>query len=300
MIIDVHAHVFADPKIRPRPGATTFMSARDQINVMDALGVDKAVILPLNCAECPAEFQSVGEVLWICEQYPGRFIPFCNLDPRIARHPDQITVEDFDHLLGQYRELGCKGIGEVTARIRWTDHPMLCMLESAEKLGLAITFHTITADVNGYGVIDDIGLPGLETVIRRFPNLKFFGHSPGFWTEISGDVTPETKNAYPIEPVVPGGVLPRLMRECPNVFGDLSAGSGLNSLTRDPEHAFRFIEEFQDRLLLGLDYCSVNNDMQHINWLTAARDEGHIAEQAYEKIMWRNANRVLALGIDDE
>ena len=45
-------------------------------------GVDKAVILPLNNAETPAEHQSAGEVLGICDRYPGRFIPFCNIDPR--------------------------------------------------------------------------------------------------------------------------------------------------------------------------------------------------------------------------
>ena len=47
MIIDVHAHVFAFPKIK-QPGSTTFMSAEDQIAVMNAKGVDKAVILPLS------------------------------------------------------------------------------------------------------------------------------------------------------------------------------------------------------------------------------------------------------------
>lgn len=112
MIIDIHAHVYADPKIKPSSGSTTFMSAKDQIAVMDKLGVAKAVILPLNDAECPAEPQSVGEILWICGQYPGRFIPFCNIDPRLPRHPEKITVADFDHLLSQYKELGCKGIGK--------------------------------------------------------------------------------------------------------------------------------------------------------------------------------------------
>ncbi|MCP4640667.1 MAG: amidohydrolase [bacterium] len=299
MIIDVHAHVYADPKIKPRRGGTTFMAVDDQLAAMDRLGVDKAVILPLNNAECPAEPQSIGEVLSICERHPGRFIPFCNLDPRLARRPGDITVEDFDHLLGQYKDLGCKGIGEVTARIPWDSHPMLCMLESAEKLGLIITFHTLTEDVNSYGVIDEIGLPGLEKVMKRFPKLRFFGHSQGFWSEMGGEVRPETKNGYPEEPVQPGGAVPRLMRECPGLHGDLSAGSGLNAISRDPEFGYAFIDEFQDRLLLGLDFCSVTNDMQHINWLTAARDGGHISDDAYQKIMWKNANRLMELGIQD-
>ena len=299
MIIDVHAHVYRYPKIKPRGGAgTTFMAAEDQIAVMDRLGIDKAVILPLNNAECPAEPQSIGEVLDICERYPGRFIPFCNVDPRLPRHPGEITVQDFDNLLRQYADLGCKGIGEVTCRIPWDCNPMLRMLESAEKLGFAVTFHTITQDVNSYGIIDEIGLPGLEKVAKQFPGVKFFGHSPGFWSEISGDVSPKTKNGYADTPVAPDGTLVRLLREYPNIYGDLSAGSGLNAISRDPQFGYGFMAEFQDRLLLGLDFCSVTNDMQHITWLTAARDAGNISPEAYEKIMWQNANRLLDLGIE--
>ena len=58
-----------------------------------------------------------------------------------------------------------------------------------------------------------------------------------------------------------------------------------------------FIDEFQDRLLLGLDYCSVQNDMQHIEWLTQLRDEKHISNEAYEKIMFGNIRRVLKLDV---
>ncbi len=297
MIIDLHAHVYAWPKIRPNPKGTTFMSMQDQVAVMDRLGVDKAVILPLNSAECAAEPQSIGEVLYICEQYPGRFIPFCHVDPRLPRHPDRIKVSEFMDVLAQYKDLGCKGIGEMIARIPWDCHPMLCMLEAAEALRLPITFHTITEDVNSYGVIDEIGLPRLESVMNRFPDLVFFGHSPGFWSEISGDVSPETKNSYPSTPVKPGGALVRLLRSYPGLHGDLSAGSGLNALMRDPEHAYGFMEEFQDRLLFGLDFCSVKNDMQHVAWLAAARDAGHISDDVYEKIMWKNADRLLGLGL---
>ena len=299
MIVDVHAHVYAYPKIKSGGAGTPFMSAEDQIAVMDRLGVDKAVILPLNNAECPAEPQSIGEVLWVCDQYPGRFIPFCNVDPRLPRDPERITADEFEDLLGQYKDLGCKGIGEVVARIPWQSTPMLAMLEAAERLGLVITFHTITEDVNSYGVIDELGLSGLESVMKRFPELVFFGHSPGFWSEISGDVTLADKNGYPNSPVKPGGVLPRLMRECPGLHGDLSAGSGLNALQRDPVHAYEFLHEFQDRLLLGLDFCSVKNDMQHVAWLTSVRDDGHISNEVYEKIMGANAERLLALGVDE-
>jgi len=298
MIIDAHAHVFAFPKLKGELNGTTFMSMEDQIALMDAKGVDKAIILPLNSPEIPAEHQSVGEVLYICEKYPGRFIPFCNLDPRLPKRPDLIKVEDFDFILEQYKELGCKGIGEMTARVYWDDPAFLKLLEACQKVDFPITFHTTTPDHNNYGLLDDIGFPRFEKALQKFPDLKFFGHSQGFWSEIGPDITLEEKNAYPEGPVKPGGKLPALMRQYPNLYGDLSAGSGFNALTRDPEHGYKFIDEFQDRLMLGLDYCSVKNDMQHIEWLTAAKDEGHITQQAYEKIMWKNINKAINLGLE--
>lgn len=135
--------------------------------------------------------------------------------------------------------------------------------------------------------------------MRRFPDLVIFGHSQGFWSEISGDVTPETKNGYPTGPVKPGGAVVRLMREYPGLHGDLSAGSGFNAISRDPEFGYAFLEEFQDRLLLGQDFCSPRNEMPHIEWLTRARDEGHISEEVYEKVMWKNANRLLKLNLPE-
>ncbi len=295
MIIDIHSHVYAFPRIKPSACATTFMSAAQQIAMMDSKGVDKAVILPLNNPESPAEPQSMGEIMYICDKYPGRFIPFCNLDPRLPKRKDLITVEDFDFRIKQYAQLGCKGLGELTCRIQWLDSSMLMLLEACQRYEFCVTFHTITEDFDGYGIIDEIGLPGLEGVLARFPKLKFLGHSPGFWSEISGDVSSKDKNGYPTDKVAAGGRLKNLMRKYPNIYGDISANSGLYALKRDLEHAYEFIEEFQDRLLLGLDYCSVENDMQHIEWLTNAMLSGHISRRAYDKITSENAYRILHL-----
>jgi predicted TIM-barrel fold metal-dependent hydrolase len=296
MIIDIHAHVFAFPKFK-RGSGTTFMSAEQQIAVMNAKGVDKAIILPLNSSETPAEHQSIGEVLYICEKYPGRFIPFCNIDPRLPMRPDLIKAEDFNCILEQCGELGCKGLGEVTARLYWDDPALLLLLEACEKVGFPVTFHTITADVNSYGLIDEIGFPRLEKVLKTFSHLKLFGHSQSFWSEISGGITLQEKNGYPKNPVKPGGRIQELMRRYPGLYGDLSADSGLNALMRDPAHAYEFIDEFQDRLMLGLDLCSAEDNMPHIEWFKAALKEGHISKEVYEKIMWQNINKAINLGL---
>ena len=298
MIIDAHAHVVAFPEVRTPMYQRPWMSMEDQIAVMDAKGVDKAVILPFGNAEFSAYGQSFGEVLYICGQYPGRFIPFCNIDPRLPKRPDLVEVDDFVFHLQDFKDHGAKGMGELTVRLPWNEPRMLKMLEAAEEVGLPITFHTITPDANSYGVLDYPGLELLEGVLARFPDLKFFGHSQGFWSEIGGELTLEEKNGYPKGRVRDGGAVPRLMRRYPNLYGDISAGSGLNALQRDPDFGWRFIDEFQDRLLLGLDYCSPANDMQHIEWLTQARDDGYISRAAYEKLVWENINRLLELGLE--
>ena len=299
MIIDVHAHVFIDPKMRILPNSTTLLSVADQLDVMDRSGIDKAVILPLASPEAALEKQSIGEILQICRDHPGRFIPFCNIDPRLTIGlPRKAEVADFEFILKQYKDLGCKGIGEMTANIYWDAPAMLNFLGASEKVGLPIIFHSTTPGYPGYGVLDDVGLPRLGKVLKKFPSLTIIGHSPGFWSEVSGEITIEDKHKYPEGPVRPDGAVPRLLRQYSNLYCDISANSGLNAFKRDEEHAFKFIKEFQDRILFGLDYCSVNDDRQHLAWLQNALEQGSISSQAYEKITWKNANRVLTLNIN--
>lgn len=296
MIIDCHAHAYLHPKILPNKySKTPFLSIEEQVSIMDKHKIDRAVLLSLNGAECPAENQSIGEVLEMCGRYPGRFIPFCNIDPRLPKHPDLIELEDFLFPLEQYKQLGCKGLGEVIARVPWQNPSMMLLLEACCDVGFPVTFHTITEDFDGYGVIDNLGLHGLETVLQSFPELKLFAHSTAFWNEISSDVTAETKHIYPSSRVIPGGRVIELMRKYPNLYGDLSAESGLCALTRDREHAYRFIEEFQDRLLLGLDMCTPAGEVKHIKWFTEAKNNKKISEQAFEKIMYKNISQILNL-----
>ena len=135
---------------------------------------------------------------------------------------------------------------------------------------------------------------------RRFPDLPFLGHSQPFWAEISADVTDANRNGYPPGPVVPGGRVPELMRTYPNLHGDLSAGSGHNAISRDPAYGYRFLEEFQDRLFFGTDLLSLGQDLPQIEYLESAAQRGDIAQETFEKIAWKNANRLLGLGIEDQ
>lgn len=301
MIIDVHAHVFIRPRVKFAPHGEMVMTVEEQIAVMDERGIDKAVILPIySHGPGAGENQGIGEVLHICGEYPGRFVPFCNFSPLLPIDPEKIRVEDFDFLISQFKELGCKGLGEIVQRMYFDDPIVLALFESCQKHDMPITIHTTSPDFNSYGLMDEVGFPRFEKVLGMFPDLNFLGHSCAFWSEIGGGLTLEEKNDYPMGTVKPGGAIKRLMRGYENLYCDMSAGSGLNALTRDVEHAYEFIDEFQDRLMFGRDACSAlqGREFKHSEWLTAARDEGRISDEAYEKIMWKNVNRVLKLGLE--
>ena len=92
MIIDAHAHVFANPRIHYMPTHGTFMSVADQIAVMDSSGIDKAVILPVVNPDCLTELQGINEILTICSDYPGRFIPCQHCLPLVEHGAEDIAV----------------------------------------------------------------------------------------------------------------------------------------------------------------------------------------------------------------
>ena len=60
---------------------------------------------------------------------------------------------------------------------------------------------------------------------------------------------------YPKGKVTPGGITDRCSPTIANVYADLSAGSGLNALLRDEDHARGFLARHQDKLMFGSD-CS--------------------------------------------
>jgi predicted TIM-barrel fold metal-dependent hydrolase len=92
-------------------------------------------------------------------------------------------------------------------------------------------------------------------ILEKWPKVNFIGHAQTFWGNVDAGHVDRQRVMYPRGKVTPGGWTDRYLRDYPNMFGDLSAGSGLNSFTRDEDHARGFIERHQDKLLYGSD-CS--------------------------------------------
>jgi predicted TIM-barrel fold metal-dependent hydrolase len=81
------------------------------------------------------------------------------------------------------------------------------------------------------------------------------------------------------------------------MFGDLSAGSGLNALTRDEAHAREFLTRHQDKLLYGSD-CNdhVGSGPKCQGAQTIAAIRRLCASKAIErKLLYENAKRMFRL-----
>lgn len=85
------------------------------------------------------------------------------------------------------------------------------------------------------------------------------------------------------------------MQRYPNLYGDLSAQSGLNAISRDLDFGYWFLEEFQDRLLFGSDIANVGQDFQIAAYFQKLKEGKPISEEAYEEITWKNADALLGL-----
>ena len=211
----------------------TFPTARELLDMYDAIGIEAGVMLPYINVECAYDTVTNREIAEMAAAHSGRLHWFCNIDPRQGGNaPDT----DFSDFLTYYRALGACGVGEICGSLPLDDPRMLNLLKHCERCGLPVIFHFGGAS-GDYGVVDEFGLPRLEYVLARFPALKVLGHSQRFWSLISGDAPVDVWNGYPKGRVAAGGRVVELMRRYGNLCGDLSAGSGYNALSRDPEFA---------------------------------------------------------------
>jgi predicted TIM-barrel fold metal-dependent hydrolase len=290
MFIDIHVHTVARPAPLRR-GAATYASPEYLLRRYDLLGIERAVILPTSNPECAHHIQSSEEALDIAARHPGRFIPFCNIDPRMDTNDEKANLR----LIAEYyKSQGCKGCGEVCANMPFDEPRMQNLFAACEATGLPLTFHIADRIGGYYGIHDEAGLPGLERALRRFPKLTFLGHSQAFWAEIGPMDGVTNRQSYPKGPVARPGRVIELMRRYPGLCGDLSAGSGCNAVRRDEEFGLSFMEEFQDRLYFGTDICEPDTETPLVDYLLRLRAEGKLPESVFRKISRENALRLLS------
>lgn len=240
-------------------------------------GEDKAPVC--NNKDCAA----------LSERYPDTFSWMCNLD---YEEPETIGER-----LEKYKMQGAVGVGELMINQSLADPFLQELFSCAEKLELPVLIHMSPEVGYQYGVVDEAGLPLLEALLQRFPKLILIGHSQPFWHEITGDPPSgkEERNTWGAGPVKPGGRLEYLFASYPNLMGDLSANSGGCAIMRDEPYGLNFLERFQDQLLFGSDMVNETMLFPLGQWLDQQYRQGSLSVSAYEKIYYKNAQKLFGL-----
>ncbi|HIE13903.1 TPA: amidohydrolase [Candidatus Bathyarchaeota archaeon] len=275
-VLDIHTHLGKIFRYYSR------LSAKGLIKKMDSLGIDMAVVLAIENPEETDYYFTTESVIRATRRYRDRLIPFCNVDPRRG-HPE--TFDPYP-IIERYVERGCRGFGEGLAGLFIDDKRLQRIYRAVAELDIPILLH-----LDRYRNIDDVGLPRFERMIREHSKTIFIAHGPHWWAEISGDIKPEDVSGYPKGPVKPGGKVEYLLQKYPSIYADLSAGSGLNALQRDPEHAKRFLEQNRGKLLFGTDIIYMTQEIKTLEFLESLE----LSEKTYKDILYRNAERLLKL-----
>ena len=279
-----------------------FCTAEQLIQRYDDAGIERGALLPIVSPEIYLP-QANEEILDMVDRHPGRFIPFCNIDPRALTNSADAPLGD---LLRYYRDQGCKGLGEVMLNVPVMDPMVQNLFKHAQDVGFPVIFDGSDQVGGDFGLYDDPGLPQLEHTLQKFPQLIMLGHGPVFWSEIARLETPADRSfvfgpdgtqvgRHPTGPIKEEGVVPKLLRRYPNLHGDLSDPSPCNALSRDSDYGPSFLSEFQDRLLFGTDICSVDMPLPMVDLLLEWRDTKKITEAVFNKVARENAVKLLRL-----
>lgn len=292
MIIDSHQHVF--------------WHGRDDAGLvqdMDEHGINVAWLLtwelpagqddpschkllnPLNFEDGAHRGITLRDLVQTSKKYPGRFV--------VGYCPDPATGRATDLFEAAYRIHHVRVCGEWKFRMLFDDPRCIELFRCAGSLRCPVVLHLdvpYLKDKSGKAIYQPNWYGGtvanLERAVQQCPETIFVGHAPGFWREISGDAD-DNGEAYPSGPITPGGRLFQLFDRYPNLYADLSAGSALAALRRDPAITKKFLIRYADRLLFGRDIYGGE--------LAAHLRAQDLPASALNKILFENAVRLVSL-----
>jgi len=240
--VDMHTH------LGQTWNTTEPLTAEVLLRWMDAHRVAQAIVLPLTSPESSSYLLTSDFVLEQTRPYRDRLIPFCSIDPRTSYSGG---IKGLVAMLRKWIDAGARGFGEHKPGVAFDDKRSMVIYEACAELKLPLLFH-----IDNQRNLDTPGLPALENALKTHPGCNFIGHGPGWWASISGDVDQRSLHAYPKTKVAPGGAIDTLMAKYPNLYGDLSAGSGAGAIGRDLEFGREFLIRRQDRIVFGTDFLS--------------------------------------------
>jgi len=277
-ILDIHSHL--------RQGLDANMIH------MEGCGVTNAVLLTRGSVD--------EQVKAIQAKYPKRFVWAASAD---------ITKPDAAEVLTKAVKDGAQGLGEIKFHVEADGPELRRMYALAAELDVPILAHfQEVPHYEGEGVFST-GFKRFEAMLKAYPKTRFIGHADAFWANVSADYANEA--AYPTGPIKRGGVTDKLLGDYANLFGDLSANSGNNALSRDPDFTEDFLARHQNKLVFGSD-CSCRDGhgggVSQNNNPAAARLSGkcvaretltvlkrHTRPDVFRKLTWENGHKVFKI-----
>jgi predicted TIM-barrel fold metal-dependent hydrolase len=141
----------------------------------------------------------------------------------------------------------------------------------------------------------NLGFERFHKMLAKYPKAVFIGHAQTWWANIDKNHTDQTV-LYPKGKVTPGGLTDRYLADYANMFADMSAGSGLNALTRDEDHTRGFLDRHQDKILYGSDCADPEGSgpkCQGAQTIAAIRSLAP-SKLVERKILYDNAKKLFA------
>ena len=236
-IIDIHQHVnYSD-----RPNEIL-------LNHQRSMGITTSILLP---AGTPCERPSThnGKSNGLAAKCFGNeaCCQFAKAHPREFRFAAN-EVPDLDGAAAEiekYLKRGAVMIAESKFGVECDAPAMQRIYALAQEYRVPVLMHWQFKMYN-------LGFERFYKMLEKFPRVDFIGHAQTWWANVDKNHADQSV-LYPKGPITPGGLTDRYLADYPNMFGDLSAGSGLNALTRDPSFTPGFFARHQDKLLYGSD-----------------------------------------------
>ncbi len=123
----------------------------------------------------------------------------------------------------------------------------------------------------------------LEQMIKKHPTVKFIGHGPHFWNNISKYQS--NKYIHQRGKIREMGIIDDLLEENENFYCDISGKSGFNALTRDKIQGKLFIEKHHQKLIFGTDNTCFDFDEMLKSYT--------LPKKKLENIYYKNANKII-------
>ena len=215
----------------------------------------------------------------LAKEFPDKFVFGANEVADLPEAPEVIE---------KYLKLGAVCIGEQKFGVECDSPEMQKLYKLAEAYNVPILMHWQHKMYN-------YGFERFYKMLEKYPKVTFIGHAQTWWANIDKDHKNQAE-LYPRTKVTPGGMTDRYLSDYPNMWGDMSAGSGHGAITRDEDHYREFIKRHQDKLMFGSD-CNdtIGKGDGCIGAATIASIRKLASKEVQRKVLYENAKKVFRI-----